>query len=126
MSSNKLFVWNGQSYDLTRWISIEKVDDHWCQIHLAELCLHAKVSCLTGAVCPFSYLATSLEFGALQITLVEGYVLLRRDRQLITLEFRGKYDDSSVTAPFVAQDLKSALEKARNNPRGPNCVTGNI
>jgi len=113
--TNKVYVWNGEGYDLTRWITIAYRGADSCILQLTDLCQPGKLSRFSSVNCAASYLRTAFAHGTLQITLSGGHLLLHREADLTHLEFRGKDDLSPIKATFLAKDLIERLASSEND-----------
>lgn len=114
-----VYVQTEGAADYSRWLSLSMRDAEECQIHLQDLCHPGRISHLTSVNCPLWMLDSFLAYGPVQITAPTGYLLLRRQGTLASLEFRS-LDDVSVTKVSVKlEDLKASLDAVRSEARVP-------
>jgi predicted component of type VI protein secretion system len=72
------------------------------------------LSGLTNAACDLSTLQSSLAKGALQITLPNGYVLARRNDDLLDLEFKSHDDAAPCKVTLRVDEVENRLEELQS------------
>ena len=109
MPNKFIYVLENGSPDLSRWLHMSLRPEGACMLHLSDLCHPGRLSALTNVPCELSALKDAVERGALQITLPKGYLLLRRDEDVVHLEFRSEEDAGTVRVTLSAADVQARV-----------------
>lgn len=108
MPNQYVYVYDGGSHDLSRWLHITGNADT-CTIHLTDLCIPGFISQLTSVTLPTDFLCSVLAGGTIQVSVGNGYFLTRRDEDRIRIEFRSREDASTCKATVQADEFEARL-----------------
>jgi hypothetical protein len=109
MASNYIYVLEDNAYDYSRWLHITLRPENGCVLHLTDLCYPGRISSLGQVPCELLALRNAVDRGALQITLPRGYLLLRRDEEVVHIEFRSYDDEDACRVILRASDLQARV-----------------
>ncbi len=111
MPNRYVYALSGGEPDMSRWLEIHSQGSDQCTVHLQELCLPGRPCGFTLVTCPLKFLHAAVQDGALQVSTREGYLLVRRDGDLATVEFRGRDDKGPIKASLRAVDLEQRIQQ---------------
>lgn len=114
MANDNVYVWDEGHYDHARWLRISHRVEDMCMLHLTDLCHPGKVTSRGNVPCSLAALEDAVERGALQLTQPMGYVVLRRQDDLVEMEFKGRDDQQETSVNFKAQDLIDRIEAIKS------------
>jgi hypothetical protein len=111
---NRIHVLSAGAPDRSRWIELNSLGSSSVEIDLSESCQPGRASRLLRATCPASMLEGILSAGgSIQMTMSNGYLLLRSDRETFTFEFREHQDQIATKCATCAEDVRNALTYVR-------------
>ena len=116
MYSGNVYVWDGDTYDRSRWLAISHRPQGSCALNLVDLCHPGQSSTLHSAQCDFEALDVAVDRGALQLTLPKGYLLLCREEDAVTIEFKGNGDPRPTRVRVKAHDVLDTLKVMKPQP----------
>jgi hypothetical protein len=111
MPGKYIYVIENGAPDYSRWLHITLRADRACMVHLSDLCHPGKLSSLTTIATDLDSLRSCGEHGAMQITLPMGYCVMRRDDNLIQIEFRGHDDDAPCRVAVGAEAFLKRIDE---------------
>lgn len=98
------------SYDRARWLTIDFIDPHSVHLNLQDLCHPGHLTNLSAVRCPIYHLVEVMVKGCVQITTQVGYLLIRKDGDHASVEFRGHEDRSPTRALILSEDIVRRLQ----------------
>gem|GEM_PF-3106648 len=116
MSNRYIYVFASGSVDRARWLHISRRENGNATLHLADLCHPGQVSSIGQVMCPWEFLLAALSRNTVQITAEKGYVVLRRNGDILSLEFRGTEDGAPCKVNVRVADVLERIASLEGVP----------
>ncbi len=114
MSNTQIYLESHGEYDYSRWLELSGRNGSDCVLVLGNCCHPGKVSSLGCVAVPdWGINDVMQEGGTLQLTAVNGYLLMRTSGDTVSLEFRGHDDASATKCTVRLRDLKARYESVK-------------